>query len=149
MKILKFKEPDLQENRVELYYNEIDEETLTILKYFDSYNKTLTGRNVNETKTIYHSDIYYCEIIDRKCFAYLKKSIWQVDISLQMLLDQFSSIGFVRISESMVVNIFKIDKLKTDLNMRIDIILENGETVILNRAYRNQFYQYLERTKRE
>ncbi|BCN30377.1 LytTR family DNA-binding domain-containing protein [Anaeromicropila herbilytica] len=149
MKILKYQKLDLEENRIELYYNKIDQETENIIKIIDSYNKTLTGRNENETTWVHLSDIYYCEIIDRKCYAYLKESIWQVDISLQMLLDQFGSSGFVRISKSMVVNIHKIERLKTDLNMRVNIILDNGETVILNRTYRSQFYQYLEKTRRE
>lgn len=149
MKILKHKEPDLKENRVELYYNEIDAETEKILKYFGSYDKVLTGRNETETKMISPSEIYYCEIVDRRCYCYLNNSVWRVDSTLQMLLDQFCSTGFVRISKSMIVNVYKIDRLKTNINMRIDIVLENGETVILNRAYRKQFYQFLENIRTE
>ncbi len=148
MKIFKYHEPDLEENRIDLYYKEIDDETENIIKYLDFYNKTLTGKNEDETTRIRPCDIYYCEVVERKCFFYLRDSVWQVDISLQTLLNQFGSAGFVRISKSMVVNIFKIDRLKTDINMRIKIILDNGETVILNRTYKSQFYQYLEKMRR-
>lgn len=149
MRVFKYHNCNLEENRIDLYYNELDQETDTIIKFLDLYNKTLLGRNEEETRLIQASDIYYCEIVDRKCFSYLKDSIWQLDVSLQILLNQFSSIGFVRTSKSMVVNIYKIDRLKSDLNMKVNIVLDNGEIVVLNRTYRNQFYKYLEKMREE
>jgi DNA-binding LytR/AlgR family response regulator len=148
MKIFKYHRNDIEENRIELYYNKMDQETEHIIKLIDSYNKTLTGRNEEEIKLINPNDIFYCEIVERKCFAYLKETVWQLDASLQMILNQFGEIGFVRISKSMIVNIYKIDRLKSDISMRVNILLANKETVILNRTYRNEFYQYLEKMKR-
>lgn len=149
MKIFKYHRNDIEENRIELYYNRMDHETEHIIKLIDSYNMTLTGRNEDEIKLIDPNEIYYCEIVERKCFAYLKEAVWQLDASLQMMLDQYGELGFVRISKSMIVNIYKIDRLKSDLSMRVNILLANKETVILNRTYRNQFYEYLEKMKRE
>lgn len=149
MKLFKHYKPDLEENRIDLYYSKIDQETEDIIKFIDLYNKTLLGKSTHETTWIHPSDIYYCEMVDRKCYCYLKESVWQIDISLQMMIDHFSSLGFVRISKSMVINIYKIDRLKSDINMRVNIILLNGETVILNRTYRNQFYKYLAKMRRE
>jgi DNA-binding LytR/AlgR family response regulator len=148
MKILKYHRNDIEENRIELYYNKMDQETEHIIKLIDSYNKTLTGRNEEEIKLINPNEIYYCEIVERKCFAYLKETVWQLDASLQMILNQFGELGFVRISKSMIVNIYKIDRLKSDISMRVNILLANKETVILNRTYKNEFYQYLEKMKR-
>lgn len=148
MKIFKYHRNDIEENRIELYYNKMDQETEHIIKLIDSYNKTLTGRNEEEIKLINPNDIFYCEIVERKCFAYLKETVWQLDASLQMILNQFGEIGFVRISKSMIVNIYKIDRLKLDISMRVNILLANKETVVLNRTYRNEFYQYLEKMKR-
>jgi DNA-binding LytR/AlgR family response regulator len=149
MKIFMYHKYDIEENRVDLYYNKIDQETENIIEFLDSFNKTLTGRNEEESKLINPNEIYYCEIVERKCFAYLKESVWQLDISLQMLLDKYCDLGFVRISKSMIVNIYKIDRLKSDISMRVNILLVNKETVILNRTYRNHFYKYLENMKRE
>ncbi|MDF2512721.1 MAG: LytTR protein [Herbinix sp.] len=149
MNLFKYHKPDLEENRIDLYYSKIDQETEDIIKYLEQYNKMLVGKNDHETTWIHPSDIYYCEMVDRKCYSYLKESVWQIDISLQMLLDQYGSLGYVRISKSMLINIYKIDKLKSDINMRVNIILQNGETVILNRTYRSQFYKYLEKMRRE
>ncbi len=149
MKIFKYYRSDIEENRIDLYYNRIDQETESIIRFIDSYSKTLTGRNEEEIKLLSPNEIYYCEIVERKCFAYLKESVWQLDVSLQMLLNQLGGLGFVRISKSMIVNIYQIDRLKSDLSMRVNILLANNETVILNRTYRGQFYKYLERMKGE
>lgn len=148
MKIFMYHKYDIEENRVDLYYNKIDQETGNLIEFLDSFHKTLTGRNEEESKLINPNEIYYCEIVERKCFAYLKESVWQLDISLQMLLNKYSKLGFVRISKSMIVNIYKIDRLKSDISMRVNILLDNKETVILNRTYRNHFYKYLETMKR-
>jgi hypothetical protein len=48
MKIFKYHRNDIEENRIELYYNKMDQETEHIIKLIDSYNKTLTGRNEEE-----------------------------------------------------------------------------------------------------
>jgi Response regulator of the LytR/AlgR family len=149
MKVFQYQKQDIEENRIDLYYNHIDQETEIIMNFLGSYNKTLIGRRDDEITLINPSMIYYCEIVERRCFAYLKESIWQLDISLQMMIEQFSDLGFTRTSKSMIVNVYKIDKLKSDLNMRVNIILDNGETVLLNRTYRSQFYKYLEKMRRE
>lgn len=105
----------------------------------------MLGKNNGETKLFYLSDILFCEIVDRKCFSYLKDGVWQIDFSLQSFLEEYATNGFVRISKSMIVNIYKIDYMKTDVSMRMKLILENGECIILNRAYRRGFYALLEK----
>lgn len=148
MEIFKYHRPELKQNRIDFYYSRMDQETEDMIEILDSYNKAILGKNNQETKLLQPSDIYYCEMVDRKCYSYLKESVWQVDHSLQMMLDQYSQLGFVRISKSMVINVYKIDRLKSDINMRVNIILQNGETAVLNRTYRNQFYKYLEKLRK-
>ncbi len=90
-------------------------------------------------------DIFYCEIVDRKCFAYLEQEVWILEPGLQEILSAYEAAGFVRIGKSMIVNIHKVDRMESDLNMRVRLYLENGETVILNRSYRQDFYTRLKK----
>ena len=69
--------------------------------------------------------------------------------SLRNLLDSFGDIGFVRISKSAVVNVYKIDHLQGDLNMRVIIFLKNGEKLVMNRGYRKEFFDELEKIRRK
>ena len=60
-------------------------------------------------------------------------------------MDEFGTVGFARNSKSMLVNIYHIKELKAQMNMRVNIVMDNGEQVILNRSYKNEFYKYLEK----
>ncbi len=57
--------------------------------------------------------------------------------------------GFVRISKSMVVNIFKVKQIQADFNMRMNLVLLNGETVVMSRSYRNDFFRKLKNIRME
>lgn len=148
MKINKYIDPDLSENYIDIHYKEMDSEIEGILEYIDHYN-TIIGQNEHGQKVISFHEIFYCEIVERKCYVYLEKEVYQINLSIQKLLEMFQTNGFVRISKSMIVNIFKIDCLKTDLNMRVKIRLDNDEIVVLNRGYRKEFYNSLNKFRKE
>ena len=69
--------------------------------------------------------------------------MYQIDYGLQQFLDAFHGQGMVRISKSMCVNVFFISRIQADFNMRAKLILKNGETLQLNRSYKNEFYKYI------
>lgn len=86
----------------------------------------------------------FFETVDRKTWAYLEKDVYEVEPGIHKLLEEFSGKGLVQISRSMCVNIFKIDHIQADLNMRYKIFLINGETVIMNRSFKKDFFSYLD-----
>lgn len=147
MRVNKYQDKTLQENYLDIHYRQMDAEVKGIIEYCEAF-QTILGRRDKEQKRIAANEIYYCEIVDRKCYAYLEAEVYQIDHSIQKLLDRFSAIGLVQISKSMVINIFKIDHLKTDLNMKIHIYMDNGEKVILNRTFKKPFLNYLYQIKK-
>lgn len=149
MKIHIFHQKDLKQNYVELHYGKLDEETITVRNYLESLEKSIVGKNRDEEKErlIKAGEILYLEVVDRKCFVYLSDSEWQTDMTIQGFLDIFHEQGFVRVSKSTAVNIYRIKELKAGLNMRIHILLDNGETVVLNRNYRADFLRYIEKLR--
>lgn len=148
MKWIKIHEPELSENYLEIHYNSLTQETQDIIAYLESKN-VLTGRNETESRFIQPDEIYYCEMADRKCYAYLKEEVWQLGEGLAELTERYEMHGFVRISKSMVVNIYKVKQIKADFNMRMNLILLNEETVIMNRSYRNDFFRKLKDIRKE
>ncbi|MDE6625809.1 MAG: LytTR family transcriptional regulator DNA-binding domain-containing protein [Lachnospiraceae bacterium] len=150
MKVNIYKEDGLNENYINLYYDKMDTETEIAKAFLLSFQKNIIGKDrVSEKeRMILPGEILYLEMVDRKCFLYLKDSEWQTDATLQGFLDRFGNQGFVRISKSMVVNIFHIRELKAEANMRVNAILKNGEVLTVNRSYRNAFYKYLRTTKK-
>ena len=143
MKLIKTKEDNLEENYLELHYDKIDEETNAVLDRLRDTFRYIEGTFEDRKITIALTDIFYIETVDRKTFAYTKDMCVEIKEALRDILEEYSNIGFARISKSSVVNIYKIKKLQGDINMRVIIFLKNDEKLIMNRSYKNEFYERL------
>ena len=143
MKLIKTKEENLEENYLELHYDKIDEETSAVLDRLRDTLRYIEGIFEDKKVTIALTDIFYIETVDRKTFAYTKDMCVEIKEALRDILEEYSNIGFARISKSTVVNIYKIKKLQGDINMRVIISLKNDEKLIMNRSYKNEFYERL------
>ena len=144
MRFIKTKEENLEENYLELHYDEIDPETAAVLERLRPSLNYIEGSIDGKRLTVPLADMYYFETVDRKTFGYTKDTCIEVKETLQGIIEEHETAGFVRISKSSVVNLYKIKKLQGDLNMRTLIHLKNGETLVMNRAYRAEFYKALE-----
>ena len=147
MKLIKTREENIEENYLELHYDKIDDETNAVLERLRDTLKYIEGTYEDKKVTVAVTDIFYFETVDRKIFAYTKDMCVEVKEALRDIIDEYSKIGFVRISKSSVVNIYKIKKLQGDLNMRVIIFLKNDEKLIMNRSYKKEFYDRLSKTQ--
>ncbi len=148
MKFIKTREENIEENYLELHYDTIDEETKAVLDRLRDTLRYIEGTTEKGKVTVALTDIFYIETVDRKTFAYTKDTCIEIREALRDIIEEFENIGFVRISKSAVVNIYKIQKLQGDINMRVIIYLKNGEQLIMNRSYRNDFYDKLNKLQR-
>ena len=143
MKLVKTREENLKENYLELHYDKLDEETNAVLDRLRDTLRYIEGTVDEKKVTVAVTDIFYFETVDRKTFAYTKDLCIEVKDALRDIIEEYSKIGFVRVSKSSVVNIYKIKKLQGDLNMRVIIFLKNDEKLIMNRSYKKEFYDRL------
>ncbi|SEQ89704.1 LytTr DNA-binding domain-containing protein [Lachnospiraceae bacterium NE2001] len=147
MRLVKTKEENIEENYLELHYDKIDEETNAVLDRLRDTLRYIEGTVDDKKVTVAVTDIFYFETVDRKNFAYTKDMCIEVKEALRDIIEEYSKIGFVRVSKSTVVNIYKIKKLQGDLNMRVIIFLKNDEKLIMNRSYKKEFYDRLAKTQ--
>ena len=147
MRFIKTREKDLEENYLELHYDEIDDETAAVLERLRPALKYIEGTVDGKKLTLPLTDMYYFETVDRKTFGYTKDSCVELKETLQGIIDEYENVGFVRISKSSIVNLYKIKRLQGDLNMRTLIHLKNDECLVMNRGYRAEFYKVLEKTQ--
>ena len=145
MKLIKTKEENIPENYLELHYDKMDEETSAVLERLRGTLRYIEGICDEKKVTVAIADIYYIDTVDRKTFAYTKDSCIEIKEALRDLSDDYSDAGFARISKSSVVNIYKIQKLQGDINMRVIIFLKNDEKLIMNRSYKKEFYEKLKK----
>ena len=144
MKIHYLKEPLLEEDYVDVHYREEDEAVEVIRNFFSSF-RSIMGRKDDCMQKLHPGSIYYLEVVDRKLFAYQEKEVWQIDGSLRYFLDCYETSGFVQIGKSMAVNLYRVSRVKADLNMRLRLLMDNGEVLVLNRSYKKAFMEALQR----
>lgn len=142
MRVCKHQNKNLKEDYIDIYYAEMNPQIVGLFEYLDGMD-TVTGKNHGTHRMIHISEIFYCEIVDRKCYAYLEQDVYEIDFTLQKLLDMYHAKGLVRISRSMCVNVFKILEVKANFNMKMQLRLKNHEVVILNRNYKKDFFKFL------
>lgn len=142
MKVQYLKEPLLKEDYVDVHYREETESIALVKDFFQSLH-SIIGKKDGYMQKLHPCSIYYLEVVDRKLFAYQEKDIYQLDYSLRSFLACFENSGFVRIGKSTAVNLYRVNKVKADLNMRLHLIMENGETLVLNRSYKKTFLDAL------
>lgn len=145
MRFISIKENNIDENYLELHYNEIDAETKAVLERLGDTLRYVEGIIDDRKVSFSVSDLFYIENVDRKVYVYTKDQCAEVKESLRDFVEKYENVGFVRIRKSSAVNIYKIKKLQGDLNMRVIIYLKNGEKLIMNRGYRSEFYDKLEK----
>ena len=112
MKLIKTREENIEENYLELHYDMIDEETKAVLVRLRDTLRYIEGTTEKGKVTVALTDIFYIETVDRKTFAYTKDTCVEIREALRDIIEEFENIGFVRISKSAVVNIYKIQKLQ-------------------------------------
>ena len=147
MRFIKTKEEGLGENYLELHYNEVDNETREYISRIEGSLATIEGTCDDMRVTVPVTDVLYFESVDRKTFAYTEERTVEFREPLKDLLDRFGDTGFIRISKSAIVNVYKVDHLQGDLNMRVLIFLKNGEKLVMNRGYRKEFFAQLEKIR--
>ena len=147
MKLIKTKERGLAENYLELHYDELNDETRGLISRLDTTLSNVEGTYEDKHVSVPVTEVLYFDTVDRKTFAYTDKMCIEMRLTLRNILDNYSDAGLIRISKSAVVNVYKIDHLQGDINMRTTIFLKNGEKLIMNRGYKKEFMTELERIK--
>lgn len=85
------------------------------------------------------AEILYFEADAEQVFAYTEKEIFQVHQRLYQVETLSSAAGIMRVSKSHLVNVRKIQSVRTALNSRLYAKMANGEEVLVSRKYAPAF----------
>lgn len=143
MKVNEFQQKDILEDRIDFYYRMKTKEVNEILDFLMKHRQRLVGK-INDKEIIFSlNEVYYFESVDKKTFAYLDNEVVRIDIRLQDLEAAFFELGFIRVNKSTILNVYKINSLKSEINMRVMALLDNGERIQINRSYKAKFNSFL------
>ena len=131
------------EDELILKYRQMNSEVEEVLAFTERHEKKLVGKIDGETIIFQPEEILYIEKVDEKTFAYTLEHVIQMDVSLsmaEMILDDES---FFRCSKSMIINVNRVERLKSLPSNRIDATLQSGEHIIISRTYASDFRKLL------
>lgn len=153
MRVTIYENPSLKEDFAEIHCRLVSGDIRFIAEFIQNTGQQVTGKQDGSEILLSAMQILYFESVDGKTFACLEKEVYETDLRLKEIEEHFSGLGFVRISKSVVVNLYKIRSVRNDFEMRVLICLDNQETLVINRHYRHAFRKGLaaikERTLRE
>ena len=110
-------------------------EAIELLTSSNEVIKHLLGRKEEKYYKVNVDEIFYIESIDRKVFIYTKTQTYEISEKLYVLEEQLSSMNFIRISKSLLLNIDKIHSFYPKLSGNLEALLTNNEKVIISRRY--------------
>ena len=144
MKLKLFQNKKIEEERIEIYYREHTTLIDSVIRLVEEKKPELIGISNSEEKQLLDiENIFYFETVEKKCFAYLERQVVEIKYTLTQLEEVLKEYGFVRINKSNIVSIYKVERVKCTVNMRVVVVLTNGEQLIISRHYKKGFEDYL------
>lgn len=114
-----------------------------IVSIVQGTEQRLTGTVDKEKVLVSPEQILYLESVEGTTWAYLSDKVCRLSESLGELSALHAGRGFFRCSKSMVLNIHRIERLRSEPGNRIRATMENGEQVMISRKYAGQLRQIL------
>ncbi len=154
MKLNLFQDENLKEEKVDIHYTNMRPVIKQLIDTVNSERPTLSGRPADEDIDdgeeiiLDAKEIYYLDYVDRKLFAYTKDGVFRIMNTLANCEEMLWNYGFVRVSKSNLINIYKIKQLKPEVNMKVYASFDNGDKICINRSYNKSFKDYLQKMRR-
>lgn len=135
MKITIHSEENLQETEINIHCRKLTPEIERIISMIRMLEMKLTGISEGEICFLDPAQVFYIDTTDKKTFIYTETKVYETNLKLYELEEQFSDVGFFRGGKSCIINLRHIRSLKADLDRRIRVTLDNGEQLIVSRQY--------------
>lgn len=131
------------EDELILKYQQLNSEVKAVLAFMEKNQKKLMGKSNGETVVFLPDDILYVEKVDNRTFVYTADNEIQLDMSLYSIELMLNDDRYFRCSKSMIINVNKVERLKSMSSNRIDVTLVSGEHIIISRTYASDFRKLL------
>ena len=127
--------PALDDIEVSVACPRIDERVQRIVSALGTSDRALVGERDVATYRLDVDDVCYAETVDGKTFLYTADAVYQTPLKLYELEERLAGTEFVRASKQMLVNFDHVASIRPALNARLQLMLDNGEAVIVSRQY--------------
>lgn len=131
------------EDELILKYRNITPEVELILNFMNGEQQKLIGWKDKTLHVLELSQILYIESVDGRTYAYTEEDVLRIDYTLNRLEQLLCDINFFRCNKSMIINIDRVERLRSLPSNRIDATICNGEHIMISRTYASDFRKRL------
>ena len=139
MKIIIQTDASVQETILNIMCREITPELERLVEALRITDKKLSVKANGEIRLIDLKSILYVETVERCTFIYTENGVFETPLRLYELEAMLAEHNFFRVNKSTLLNLNKIESLKSDIDRRIRVTLKNGYQLIISRAYSEEF----------
>ena len=139
MKIIIQTDATVQETVLNITCREITPELERLVEAFRLSDKKLSVKANGEVRLIDLKSILYVETVERCTFVYTEDGVFETPLRLYELESMLTEHNFLRVNKSTLLNLTKIESLKSDIDRRIRVKLKNGYQLIISRSYAEDF----------
>lgn len=139
MKITIQTDASVQETSINITCREITPELERLIEAFRLSDKKLSVKVKGEVHLIDLRQILYAETVERCTFIYTENGVFESALRLYELESMLAEHNFIRVNKSTLLNLNKIESLKSDIDRRIRVTLKNGYQLIISRSYAEDF----------
>lgn len=134
---------DFSETEVVLRCRRGDEEALSLQSLLREHASRLAAYRENEVFLVEPGDLLYAESVDGKTFVYTENQVLETKLTLMQVHTRYEDNGIIRIGKSQLINLYQVGKLKSLPHSRIEVMLKNGEKLIVSRHYSGELKERL------
>lgn len=136
-------QPDYPDTEISITCPALTPEVEKLISMVRVLDSKLTVKKDGEVFLLGLDEVLYLEAMERKCFVYTKSEVYESDAKMYELEQQLAASGFLRVSKSNLLSLKHIQSLRTDINHRIRITMDNGEQLIASRMYADELRESL------
>ena len=128
---------------VDIHVPSLTPEVEKIISLMRMMDMQIAVKKGEETVLLDVADILYIEAVERNTFIYTEKETYESALKLYEFEQQLSEKDFIRISKQSVLNLRKVKSLRSDINRKIRVTLQNDEQIIVSRMYSDELRKRL------
>ena len=143
MKITINIDESLKDTEIVVNCGALTPETEQMIAALQLFDRQITVIQNGELFILDVSKIIYVESVDRKTFVYTRDDCFETKLKLYEIEERLCSCGFLRTGRAALVQLKYIRSLKTEINRKLRLTLENGEQLIVSRQYADELKRRL------
>ena len=143
MKITINIDESLKDTEIVVNCGTLTPETEQMIAALQLFDRQITVTKNDELFILDVSKIIYVESVDRKTFVYTSDDCFETKLKLYEIEERLCSCGFLRTGKASLVQLKYIRSMKTELNRKLRLTLENGEQLIVSRQYADELKRRL------